>query len=231
MKRNDRTGRGGKRSPSTSRRSSSRSGDGKEARRRESAAPSNDLRRPRGAARRAGESSAEKARGRSIEAPESNEELTLRSQGGVPGTAPRSAGRTTAGLDSPEPAVRTQSPTGTGGAGPFDRAAAPSTAIGNAKADDLGLFTEEPAGKTLTTNQGVRINNDFDTLKAGARGPALLEDFHFREKITHFDHERIPERVVHARGAGAHGYFECTKPMGAWTRADLIEFLKRATGQ
>lgn len=60
----------------------------------------------------------------------------------------------------------------------------------------------------LTTEQGVRIGQDDDSLKAGERGPTLLEDFHTREKITHFDHERIPERVVHARGAGAYGYFE-----------------------
>ena len=60
----------------------------------------------------------------------------------------------------------------------------------------------------LTTNHGVPVADDQNSLKAGARGPTLLEDFHFREKIFHFDHERIPERVVHARGMGAHGFFE-----------------------
>ncbi|OBC10529.1 catalase HPII [Mycobacterium sp. 852013-50091_SCH5140682] len=60
----------------------------------------------------------------------------------------------------------------------------------------------------LTTQQGVRIDHTDDALTAGERGPTLLEDFHAREKVTHFDHERIPERVVHARGAGAYGYFE-----------------------
>ncbi len=65
-----------------------------------------------------------------------------------------------------------------------------------------------PALPELTTNQGLRIDNDDNSLKAGPRGPTLLEDFHFREKITHFDHERIPERVVHARGVAAHGYFQ-----------------------
>ncbi len=60
----------------------------------------------------------------------------------------------------------------------------------------------------LTTNQGVPVADDQNSLKAGVRGPTLLEDFHFREKIFHFDHERIPERVVHARGIGAHGFFE-----------------------
>ena len=64
------------------------------------------------------------------------------------------------------------------------------------------------AGEALTTNQGVAVSDNQNSLKAGLRGPTLLEDFILREKITHFDHERIPERVVHARGSGAHGYFE-----------------------
>ena len=63
----------------------------------------------------------------------------------------------------------------------------------------------------LTTSQGVRLSDTDDSLKAGERGPTLMEDFHLREKITHFDHERIPERIVHARGSAAHGFFECTK--------------------
>jgi len=76
---------------------------------------------------------------------------------------------------------------------------------------------------TLTTAQGIPVSDDQNSLKAGARGPTLLEDFHFREKIFHFDHERIPERVVHARGFGAHGYFECTKAIPELTRADLFQ--------
>ncbi len=60
----------------------------------------------------------------------------------------------------------------------------------------------------LTTAQGGPVSDDQNSLKIGPRGPTLLEDFHFREKIFHFDHERIPERVVHARGYGAHGFFE-----------------------
>src|ERR1700742_1229733 len=67
--------------------------------------------------------------------------------------------------------------------------------------------------QSLTTNQGVVIADNQNTLKSGVRGPSLLEDFHFREKITHFDHERIPERVVHARGAAAHGYFQVYEPL------------------
>ncbi|MGI9027116.1 MAG: catalase [Burkholderiaceae bacterium] len=71
----------------------------------------------------------------------------------------------------------------------------------------------------LTTNQGVAIGDNQNSLKAGLRGPTLLEDFILREKITHFDHERIPERIVHARGSAAHGYFECYKPLTEITRA------------
>jgi catalase len=74
----------------------------------------------------------------------------------------------------------------------------------------------------LTTTQGVPVSDDQNTLRAGERGPGLLEDFHFREKIFHFDHERIPERVVHARGYGAHGYFENYEPLTDITRADIF---------
>lgn len=71
----------------------------------------------------------------------------------------------------------------------------------------------------LTTKQGVRVADDQNSLRIGVRGPAALEDFHFREKIFHFDHERIPERVVHARGFGAHGYFESYDSLADVTRA------------
>jgi catalase len=74
----------------------------------------------------------------------------------------------------------------------------------------------------LTTNHGVRISDNQNSLKAGARGPTLLEDFVLREKIFHFDHERIPERIVHARGTGAHGVFECTDPIPELTKAGLL---------
>ncbi|MEA2835759.1 MAG: catalase [Bradyrhizobium sp.] len=75
----------------------------------------------------------------------------------------------------------------------------------------------------LTTAQGGPVSDDQNSLKIGPRGPTLLEDFHFREKIFHFDHERIPERVVHARGYGAHGFFENYKPLTKHTRADLFQ--------
>ncbi len=74
----------------------------------------------------------------------------------------------------------------------------------------------------LTTNHGVRVSDNQNSLKAGARGPTLLEDFVLREKIFHFDHERIPERIVHARGTGAHGVFECTDPIPELTKAGLL---------
>jgi catalase len=75
----------------------------------------------------------------------------------------------------------------------------------------------------LTTAQGGPVTDDHNALKVGTRGPTLIEDFHFREKIFHFDHERIPERVVHARGYGAHGFFETYKSLARYTRADIFQ--------
>jgi catalase len=92
----------------------------------------------------------------------------------------------------------------------------------SAKVAALEPFRDRPLGAPLTTDQGLPIAHTDDTLKAGVRGPALLEDFHFREKITRFDHERIPERVVHARGSGAHGYFEVYEPLPDLTRARFL---------
>jgi len=89
-----------------------------------------------------------------------------------------------------------------------------------------GGETHQVAGgdiPVLTTQQGVPVADDQNSLRAGTRGPTLLEDFHFREKIFHFDHERIPERVVHARGFGAHGYFELTESLADITRADIFQ--------
>jgi catalase len=83
----------------------------------------------------------------------------------------------------------------------------------------LTAYRVDSGGRTLTTNQGVPIADNQNSLKLGLRGPTALEDFILREKITHFDHERIPERVVHARGTGAHGYFECTEAITDITRA------------
>ena len=94
---------------------------------------------------------------------------------------------------------------------------------------DLELDRENGADQFLTTNQGVRINDNQNSLKAGDRGPTLMEDFIFREKMTHFDHERIPERVVHARGSGAHGVFQVYEPMAKWTKAGFLNDPARET--
>jgi catalase len=89
----------------------------------------------------------------------------------------------------------------------------------NATIASLERVRVDAAGQKLTTNQGVPIADNQNSLKFGLRGPALLEDFILREKITHFDHERIPERIVHARGSGAHGFFECYEALTDYTRA------------
>lgn len=94
---------------------------------------------------------------------------------------------------------------------------------GNSKNKQLDQFRIQNAGKKMTTNQGLKVSNDEDSLKAGIRGPTLLEDFHLREKITHFDHERIPERVVHARGYAAHGEFELYQSMKDYTKAGFLQ--------
>src|SRR5882724_9513910 len=98
----------------------------------------------------------------------------------------------------------------------------PPAAGSNPAAGPLTRVRVDSGGRVLTTNQGVRVADNQNSLKAGLRGPSLLEDFILREKITHFDHERIPERIVHARGSGAHGYFECYKPLGSLTRASIF---------
>ena len=93
----------------------------------------------------------------------------------------------------------------------------------NAKLIELEQNREDSTGHYLTTNQGLRVNDDQNSLKAGERGPSLLEDFILREKITHFDHERIPERVVHARGVAAHGYFEAYDNASPLTKANFLQ--------
>ena len=97
------------------------------------------------------------------------------------------------------------------------------------KIKDLSHETVSEQNELLTTNQGLKINDDNNTLSAGERGPSLLEDFIMREKITHFDHERIPERVVHARGSGAHGYFQVYKSIAKYTKAKFLTDPERKT--
>lgn len=90
------------------------------------------------------------------------------------------------------------------------------------KARSLQAHTADGSGAQMTTDHGVKINDDQNSLRAGERGATLLEDFILREKITHFDHERIPERIVHARGSGAHGVFKLYKSMGNVTKAGFL---------
>ncbi|GGN53447.1 catalase [Oceanobacillus indicireducens] len=93
----------------------------------------------------------------------------------------------------------------------------------NEKNEQLDEFRVKNTGKPLTTNQSLKISNDEEILTAGERGPGLLEDFHYFEKMTHFVKERIPERVVHARGYGAHGEFECYQSMSQFTKAGFLQ--------
>jgi len=86
-----------------------------------------------------------------------------------------------------------------------------------------GGETHQHSATPLTTNHGMPVSDDQNTLRAGVRGPSLIEDFHFIEKITHFDHERIPERVVHARGSGAHGTFVAYKGAAKYSRAAFLQ--------
>jgi catalase len=90
------------------------------------------------------------------------------------------------------------------------------------KSEQLEPFRMSPEGQVLTTDQGIPISETDNSLKAGVRGATLLEDFHFREKMMRFDHERIPERVVHARGSAAHGYFQVYKSLEKYTRARFL---------
>lgn len=90
------------------------------------------------------------------------------------------------------------------------------------KSKQLDDHRSDATGQALTTNQGVKIADNQNSLKAGVRGSTLLEDFILREKITHFDHERIPERIVHARGVGAHGYFQAYAGNEKFTKAGFL---------
>lgn len=99
----------------------------------------------------------------------------------------------------------------------------------NSKDEQLEQFRADDEGKKLTTNQGVKVSEDEFSLKAGERGPTLMEDFHFREKMTHFDHERIPERIVHARGFAAHGEFELYESLKEFTKANFLQDTSKKT--
>ena len=90
------------------------------------------------------------------------------------------------------------------------------------KKQDLEKNKVQDDGSMLTTNHGLKINDNQNSLKTGDRGGTLIEDFILREKIHHFDHERIPERIVHARGSAAHGIFELYESIGQYTKAKLF---------
>src|SRR4029453_6412576 len=111
---------------------------------------------------------------------------------GKPGSAPAS-------LEEPSPPVEPLPPKKEQGT--------PDTVTPTGAETGVPAVAKGQQGAHLTTAQGARLRDTDHSLKAGPRGPILMQDHHFREKITHFDHERIPERVVHARGAGAHGTF------------------------
>ncbi|MEX5983378.1 catalase HPII [Enterobacter hormaechei] len=129
------------------------------------------------------------------------------------------------GMDSLAPADGSHKPL-PGLSAPGEQPTAPgsmkSPDADNEKLKSLDPHRKGGEGYALTTNQGVRIADDQNSLRAGTRGPTLLEDFILREKITHFDHERIPERIVHARGSAAHGYFQPYKSLKEITKADFL---------
>ncbi|MGM8361234.1 catalase [Flavobacterium sp. ARAG 55.4] len=97
------------------------------------------------------------------------------------------------------------------------------------KTEDLKAYQKEIKDTGMTTNQGLKVNDTNNSLKAGERGSTLLEDFLLREKITSFDHERIPERIVHARGSGAHGYFELYESIEQYSKAGIFNDTSRKT--
>ncbi len=101
--------------------------------------------------------------------------------------------------------------------------------IHNGKLNQLNNYYISSTEEKMNTDQGVKINDDHNSLKAGDRGGTLLEDFILREKITHFDHERIPERIVHARGSGAHGVFKLTKSLKDFTKAGFLNDVNKET--
>lgn len=93
----------------------------------------------------------------------------------------------------------------------------------NPKTDQIDQYLVDNTNQPLTTNDGVHIHDNNNSLKAGERGPSLLEDFILQDKLAHFDRERIPERVVHARGSAAHGVFEATADISQYTKAKFLQ--------
>jgi len=136
------------------------------------------------------------------------------------------------GMDSLAPADGSHQPSpglSAPGEQPTASGSLKSPDTGNEKLKSLNAKRKNGEDFALTTNQGVRIADDQNSLRAGTRGPTLLEDFILREKITHFDHERIPERIVHARGSAAHGYFQPYKSLKAITKAGFLSDPEKIT--
>ncbi len=136
------------------------------------------------------------------------------------------------GMDSLAPADGSHKPSpglSAPGEQPTASGSLKSPDTGNEKLKSLNAQRKNGEDFALTTNQGVRIADDQNSLRAGTRGPTLLEDFILREKITHFDHERIPERIVHARGSAAHGYFQPYKSLKAITKAGFLSDPEKIT--
>ncbi|WP_369185528.1 catalase [Streptomyces sp. Y1] len=133
--------------------------------------------------------------------------------------------------ESPGQRARTPLVTGTPPPEPPPRPPEPPEPAADRDAKDVALDAARAADPDgpLTTDQGVRVDSTDDSLAVRDRGPTLLEDFHLREKLTHFDHERIPERVVHARGAGAYGFFEPYESLAEFTCADFLQEAGRRT--
>ncbi len=128
---------------------------------------------------------------------------------GKPKKASTSPSTAQAAAAKPAPAAKPAAKTGAAAKPPPTRATAGHNGAGESlKTEQLQPHRIDKAGSVLTTDQGIVVDDTDNSLRPGTRGPSLLEDFHLREKIMRFDHERIPERVVHARGSGAHGYFE-----------------------
>jgi catalase len=129
--------------------------------------------------------------------------------------APKKAPSTRRGKKTPKPRPERALTPGSG-------SGVPPPTVPQDKVEALGEFRDQPANTVLTTDQAIAVPHTDDSLKGGARGPTLLDDFHLREKITRFDHERIPERVVHARGSGAHGFFQVYESLADLTAADFL---------
>jgi len=138
--------------------------------------------------------------------------------------SPPSRRRLTARTTSTEDQPTGGSPVGviaTDPTAPATGPATPSSRVGSPR-DAAVAASWAQSGRAITTAQGLRVEDTDNSLRAGSRGPTLLEDHHLREKITHFDHERIPERVVHARGAAAHGRFELYDSLAEFTTASIL---------